>query len=140
LAEIAFGSKKWRLWTSLCMMISLLGFTTAYISLFKTLVPSTIMAFVSDEKEAQIPYWLQNNDRANFIWATIFSVFFLYPMAFFRQLSNFRFISFLGVICSAILMVSLIYVFFIDTELVQQPPISNFQDVKYFNISSYNII
>lgn len=41
-AEVAFGSKRWRTVVAVSMIISLLGFTTAYISLSKTLIPSIV--------------------------------------------------------------------------------------------------
>ena len=57
-AELSFGSKKWRTVASLFLMISLLGFCTAYISLCKTLIPSIIVASVSQERYNELPYWL----------------------------------------------------------------------------------
>ena len=51
-AEVAFGSKHWRTVVSVTMMVSLLGFTTAYISLSKTLIPNIVVdTFGRDEKE-----------------------------------------------------------------------------------------
>ena len=54
-AEVAFGNKKWRVVVSVAMMVSLLGFTTAYISLNKTLIPSIVQATVSDEAYTALP-------------------------------------------------------------------------------------
>lgn len=49
LVEVAFGERKlWRQITSIFTMVSLLGFTTAYISLAKTLIPSLAAGHVSD--------------------------------------------------------------------------------------------
>lgn len=121
-AELAFGSKKWRTVASFCLMISLLGFTTAYISLCKTLIPSMIVASVSEERYATLPYWLQSNKTSQFIWATVFAFGVLLPMACFRELSMLRFTSFFGVACSIILMLSLIYEFEANEEVVPQPP------------------
>lgn len=61
-AEVAFGSKRWRMVVSVSMIISLLGFTTAYVSLSKTLIPGIIEVSVSAERYATLPYWLQNNE------------------------------------------------------------------------------
>ena len=51
-AELAFGSKQWRSVVSIAMIISLLGFTTAYISLSKTMIPRIIEVSVSAETYA----------------------------------------------------------------------------------------
>ena len=42
-------------------MIALLGFSTAYISLAKTLIPIIVSSTVSDPED--LPYWLQKNER-----------------------------------------------------------------------------
>ena len=90
-------------------MIALLGFTTAYISLAKTLIPSIVNTTVSDP--STLPYWLQMNEKSKFIWATIFAFGILLPMACFRELSMLRFTSLFGVACTIILMLVLIYEF-----------------------------
>ena len=41
-AEAALGSKRYRVLVSSAMIIALLGFTTAYISLSKTMIPRII--------------------------------------------------------------------------------------------------
>ena len=41
-AEAAFGSKRWRAVVTSAMIIALLGVTTAYISLAKTMIPRMI--------------------------------------------------------------------------------------------------
>ena len=51
-AEITFGYRRWRNVASVMLMTSLLGFTTAYISLCKTLIPSIIAASVTAERYA----------------------------------------------------------------------------------------
>ena len=121
-------------------MISLLGFCTAYISLCKTLVPSIIVASVSQERYEQLPYWLQSNERGQFIWATVFAFGVLLPMACFRELSMLRFTSFFGVFCSLILMFSLMYEFEANEEIVPQPPHTQFQTAVYFNIDMTSIV
>jgi len=117
-AEAAFGSKHWRKIVSYSMIISLLGFTTAYVSLSKTLIPSIIEVSVSEATYAQLPYWLQNNEKSKIIWATIFSFGILLPLACFRKLSMLRFTSFLGVACSGTLMFVLLYEFLCNEEVV----------------------
>lgn len=106
------------------MIISLLGFTTAYISLSKTLIPSIVQVTIAEEKLATMPYWLQNNEKSRVVWATIFSFGVLLPLACFRKLSMLRFTSFFGVVCSATLMLVLMYEFAFNEEIVPQPPSS----------------
>jgi amino acid permease len=100
------------------MIISLLGFTTAYISLAKTLIPSIVEVSVSLETYANLPNWLQNNEMSRRIWATIFSFGILLPLASFRKLSMLRFTSLFGVVCSVTIMFVLIYEFFWNEEVV----------------------
>ena len=88
-------------------MICLLGFTTAYISLAKTLVPSIINASVVDP--TALPYWLQMNQYSQVMWASVFAFGILLPMACFRELSMLRFTSFFGVVCTSVLMIVLTY-------------------------------
>ena len=47
-AEIAFRSKQWRVVVTTVMITALLGVTTAYISLSKTMIPRIIEVTVSD--------------------------------------------------------------------------------------------
>lgn len=63
-AEVAFGSKRWRMVVTASIIVSLLGFTTAYVSLSKTLIPSIVEVSVSEETYATLPYWLQNNKKS----------------------------------------------------------------------------
>ena len=100
------------------MIVSLLGFTTAYVSLSKTLIPSIVQVSVSEETYATLPTWLQNNTKSQVIWATIFAFGILLPLACFRKLSMLRFTSFFGVVCSATLMFVLFYEFFANEEIV----------------------
>lgn len=104
------------------MIVSLLGFTTAYVSLSKTLIPSIVMVSVSEETYATLPEWLQSTEKSKVVWATIFSFGILMPLACFRKLSMLRFTSFFGVACSATLMFVLMYEFFGNEEVVPQPP------------------
>ena len=113
-AEVAFGSKRWRTVVSIAIMVSLLGFTTAYISLSKTLIPSIVEVTVSTEVYETLPSWLQNTEISRKVWATIFSFGVLLPLAMFRKLSMLRFMSFFGVVCSGTLMLVLLYEFFGD--------------------------
>ena len=118
-AQVAFnGSKLMRNLVSICIMISLLGFTTAYISLAKTLIPSIIAYSLTDERYAAMPYCLQNNETGRLVFATIFTFVVLLPMACFRELSMLRYTSFFGVFCSVILMFALIYEFVENEEVV----------------------
>ena len=57
-AEAAFGGRAWRTVVSVAMIVSLLGFTTAYVSLSKTLIPSIIKVSVTPERFATFPSWL----------------------------------------------------------------------------------
>lgn len=117
-AEVAFGSKHWRTVVSVTMMVSLLGFTTAYISLSKTLIPNIVVdTFGRDEKE-NLSVWLQNNETSRKIWATVFTFCILLPLAMFRKLSMLRYMSFFGVLCSIILMFVLCYEFAFDKAVV----------------------
>lgn len=42
------------------MLVSLLGFTTAYISLSKTLIPAIVEVTVAEESMASLPEWMQD--------------------------------------------------------------------------------
>lgn len=114
-------------------MVSLLGFTTAYISLSKTLIPSIVEVTVSTEMYETLPSWLQNTEISRKVWATIFSFGVLLPLAMFRKLSMLRFMSFFGVVCSGTLMLVLLYEFFGDEYVVPQPPTQQFKKAEYFN-------
>ena len=137
-AELAFGGKKWRYLAAMTSMIALLGFTTAYISLAKTLIPSIILSSVADP--SAMPYWLQSNQASQAVWASVFSFGVLLPMACFRELSMLRFTSFFGVVCSIGLMFVLNYEFATNDEVVPQPPSSQLARAEYFNTSADSII
>ena len=139
-AEAAFGSKVWRTVVSVAMIVSLLGFTTAYVSLSKTLIPSIIEVSVTPETLETFPTWLQNTEQSHIVWATIFSFGVLLPLACFRQLSMLRFTSFFGVVCSATLMFVLLYEFIWNDDVVKQPRASQLAEADYFNFSEEAIV
>ena len=115
---MALGSKRYRMLISSAMIIALLGFTTAYISLSKTMIPRIIQVTVSEANYLQLPYWLQDNERSKIIWATIFSFGILLPMACFRKLSMLRFTSVFGVVCTTTIMLVLLYEFLFNDKVV----------------------
>ena len=137
---MAFGSKRWRLVVTAAMIVSLLGFTTAYVSLSKTLIPSIVEVSVSADTYQTLPDWLRHTKKSEIVWATIFSFGILMPLACFRRLSMLRFTSFFGVVCSATLMFVLLYELFANEEVVPQPPSDQFKRADYFNFTHKAIV
>jgi amino acid permease len=121
-------------------MVSLLGFTTAYISLSKTLIPSIAVAQVGVGNAHKLPHLLQMNEHSKILWASIFSFVFLLPMACFRELSMLRYTSLLGVACSFTLAVVLLQQFFSNKDIVPQPALSQFSEADYFKLDSEAVI
>ena len=78
-AEEAFGKRAARV-VSIVILISLIGFATAYVSLAKTLIPRAIETSFG---KASLPIWLQNNDMGRFVAVTFFTFFIFLPLSTF---------------------------------------------------------
>jgi amino acid permease len=103
---------------SIFVLISLLGFSTAYVALAKTLIPTALESILGQEA---LPYFLQNNETGRFCNMTIFTVCIFFPLSLPQKLSSLRFSSALGVICTIILTVVITYQYFFNQVLVPSP-------------------
>jgi len=124
-ATQAFG-KKFSILVSVFVLISLVGFATAYVALAKTLIPTALASAFGHEN---LPYYLQNNEQGEFVCVTFFVIFIFFPLSLPQNLSTLRFSSALGVICTGILCYVIIYQFFYNKLLVPVP-YNNFEKSK----------
>ena len=113
-AEAAFGKRTARL-VSIVILISLLGFATAYVSLAKTLIPK---ALETGFGKASLPVWLQNNELGRLVAVTLFTLFIFLPLSMFQDLSALRFSSMLGVMCTLVLLLVIVNQFCSNKALV----------------------
>mmetsp|Transcript_10276 Transcript_10276/g.15641 ORF Transcript_10276/g.15641 Transcript_10276/m.15641 type:complete len:158 (-) Transcript_10276:881-1354(-) len=104
-AFIAFG-KTFSNIVSVCVLISLLGFATSYVALAKTLIPTALESTLGTDV---LPVQFQNNKQGQFVDVSIFTFFMFLPMSLPKNLSALRFSSALGVLCTIILMVVIVY-------------------------------
>lgn len=134
-AELAFG-RKWRLVTSISICISLLGFVTVYITLFKTLMPAIMEQAFGMEA---LPFWLQKTEAGKAVYATIFSFVFLLPLGLFQNLSKLAFTAAFGFLCSMTLMIILTIQLFANKEIVPDPS-ENFESTDLFIVNMPAIV
>ena len=119
-------------------MISLLGFTTAYISLAKTLIPSLAAGHVADP--ATLPTFLQNTSGARILWASVFAFCLLLPLACAQELSMLRYTSLLGVICSLLILLVMIGQFSCNKEVVPEPMTQLTEHAVYWDMNMSSVV
>jgi len=107
-AYLAYG-RKFSIFVAVCVLISLLGFATAYVALAKTLLPTTLEQVLGRDN---LPYYFQDNDLGRFVNATAFTWLIFLPLSIPQELSALRFSSALGVICTLVLSTVIVYQFF----------------------------
>ena len=98
-AYMAYGYRA-SIMVSVFVLISLVGFATAYVALAKTLIPTALESTFGKDKLA---FYLQNNQTGQLFWVTIFTFGIFFPLSLPQNLSALRFSSALGVICTLIL-------------------------------------
>lgn len=89
--------------TSFSMLACCVGFVVSYIILLKGLLPFTIER-VSKGKAPEI---LTKQPTAGIIWATIFTVAFVFPLSLPRQMSQLRFTGFASAVISVFIIFSI---------------------------------
>ena len=76
-AAAAFGPRASYL-VSVCILVSLLGFATAYVALAKNLIPSTVQNIIGKEN---LPEYLANTETGRMVWVSIFAFFIFLPLS-----------------------------------------------------------
>ena len=121
---------------SVFILVSLIGFATAYVALAKTLIPT---ALESTFERGNLPYWLQDNQTGQISCVTIFTFFIFFPLSLPQNLSALRFSSALGVFCTLILGVVIIMQFFSNKQLVPEP-MRNFNNSTKYNFDFDTVV
>lgn len=98
---MAYG-KEASIVVSVFVLISLIGFSTAYVALAKTLIPTALESIAG---KVALPYFLQNNDTGQLFCVTFFTFLIFFPLSLPQNLSALRFSSALGVICTIVLTI-----------------------------------
>lgn len=129
IAYVAFGEHVSKL-TSYLMLMCLLGYSTSYIIIVKTLTPYIIYKFT----EGQLPAFLGNESFTQLMIATVYTIFFMLPLSLPRKMGALRFTSLFGFICCLFLVCVIIGVF-VFSRIVVPNPVQNIKEAEYFNVS-----
>ena len=120
--------------TSWWNILTLLGFVVSYIVFVKSLVPH-ILGIIFPYTIFESPSHSQQN-KFETLSATFYSFWVLLPFGFARKVGTLRYNSIFGVCWTIYLSFCLIFMFFIDKSLVENPA-SNIKEVKLWSVN-YN--
>jgi amino acid permease len=123
IALVMYG-RKFAIFTSILILVSLLGINMSYIVYMQTAIPDIIGLF-TDKKN--LPEFIGDTDWGHRFWGTALSFIVLLPMSIPRQTNSLRYFSAMGVICSLYLALGLFFLFWCDRTLVPSP-IENFKN------------
>ena len=130
-AQKLYGSRC-RTITSALNLACLMGFITAYIVYIKSMLPSILLLFWTEQ---ELPNFIVSDGWGQIFWATLFAFLMLFPMSIPRSINALRFSSFFGVLCSVYLSLAVFFVFYCDKELVPYPS-QNLRDAELFSVSN----
>ena len=116
----------------------MLGFVVSYIVFVKNLIPHILKVLIKDEDKIPTIFGDGQWDGQVF-WATIYTFLVLAPLSIPRTIGVLRFNSLFGVLCSFYLVLTLLFMFFVDRDLV--PSIKDsFKQAVYVNITFKGLV
>ena len=90
--------------TSVMILLTMLGFVIAYIVLLKTLLPETIETLMG----RKLPKAIGNTFTGNLLWSFIFCYAVVFPLTLGRKLSALRFSSLFSFFCGVYVVLVLV--------------------------------
>lgn len=121
---------------SVTVLISLIGFATAYVALAKTLIPAALEEVFGREN---LPDLLQDTESGRLFSMTLFTFCVFLPLSMPQELSSLRFSSALGVLCTVMLTLVITYQFTYNKNMVPEP-LENLENSTKVNLELRNII
>lgn len=106
----------------------------SYIVFVKSLLPMLLIEFVGKENTPAIlgdGQW-----SGQIVWATVYLIFVLFPLALSRKAGSLEYFSFLGFFATIYLVTVIVVLFFADRSLVPDMG-ENIKEAKYFHVT-YN--
>ena len=124
--------RKMEVFTGITNLITLLGFVVTFIVYLKTLIPSVLETILGKKNT---PMLLGEGQwGGELFWATVYSLFLLFPMSIPRKINTFRFASLFGVACTVYLTIWFVFIFFWDRNIVPSVK-QNLKNASYFNFT-----
>ena len=129
-----YGRKMSR-FTSVMILLTMLGFVIAYIVLLKTLLPQTLQAVMSRD----LPDWMADTTGGHIFWSFLFSYAVVFPLTLVRKLSALRFSSLFSFFCGIYVVMVLVCVCLFDRDVNPDLGESLSTAATQFNVSASGI-
>ena len=99
--------------SSVMILLTMLGFVIAYIVLLKSLLPQTIEALTGNT----LPSFIGDTTGGHIFWSALFSYAVVLPLALVRKLSALRFASLFSMFCGIYVVLVLAFVCLCDRDI-----------------------
>ena len=127
--------KRCSIFTSVMILVTMLGFVIAYIVLLKSLLPQTINEFMKDDDK--LPDWIGDTTLGNIIWSVIFSYGLVFPLTLARGLSALRFASLFSFFCGIYVVLVITFVCLCDRSVNPDLGGSLSKAASQFSLTAY---
>ena len=113
IAKQLYGNRMSK-FTSVCILLTMLGFVIAYIVLLKTLLPETIETLMDGKK---LPSIIGNTTGGHIVWSALFCYLVVFPLTLVRKLSALRFSSLFSFFCGIYVVLVLVFTCLVDRDI-----------------------
>ena len=134
IAKQLYGNRMSK-FTSVCILLTMLGFVIAYIVLLKTLLPETIETLM----DSKLPGFMGNTTGGHIFWSGLFCYAVVFPLTLVRKLSALRFSSLFSFFCGIYVVLVLVFVCLVDRDITNNLSESLDKAAKQFDITAYGI-
>lgn len=121
--------------TSVMILLTMLGFVIAYIVLLKSLLPLTIESVTG----STLPGWMGNTFGGHIFWSGLFSYLVVFPLTLARKLSALRFSSLFSFFCGIYVVCVLVFVPLCNRDITPEIGASLNKAASEFDISARGI-
>ncbi len=127
--------RKCSIFTSVMILLTMLGFVIAYIVLLKTLLPQTLLALMTKD----LPDFMADTTGGHIFWSALFCYAVVFPLTLVRKLSALRFSSLFSFFCGIYVVLVLVFVCLCNRDINPDLGESLRKASSEFNVSASGI-
>ena len=121
--------------SSVMILLTMLGFVIAYIVLLKSLLPQTIEALTGNT----LPSFIGDTTGGHIWWSALFSYVVVLPLTLVRKLSALRFASLFSMFCGIYVVLVLVFVCLCDRDVTPDLSASLSEAASTFDITAKGV-